>query len=130
MGAVEAPALPPPPAADRTPPKVTILTTKVRETQTLRVHIRARCTEQTHCGGTLSLSTFSKGHRYAAGTARFNILGGHTATVVISLRAKPRALLRKHSVIRVTAKATAIDLAGNVGHATRLIKVYPYKKPR
>jgi Right handed beta helix region len=128
MGADESPGKPLP--VDTTPPKVTIVSRTVRETATQRVHIRVRCVEQTHCGGTLTLTTNSRHKRYAAGSGRFNILGGHTRTVILKLRKKARSLLNHRSSIRVTAKATARDLAGNVGRTTRRVTVKARRRPR
>jgi hypothetical protein len=130
MGADESPAKPTPPPTDNTAPKVTILSRTVKESATGRVHIRLKCVEQTHCGGTLSLSTSSRGRKLKAGSGRFNIPGGARRTVVIRLPRKVRTLLDRRRRIRITAKATARDLAGNVGHATKRVTVKARKRKR
>jgi hypothetical protein len=128
MGADELPGKPLP--LDTTPPKLTIVSRTVRETATQRVHIRVKCVEQTHCGGTLSLTTTSRHKRYGSGSGRFNIVGGRTGTVILKLRKKARSLLNHHSKIRVTARATARDLSGNVGRTTKRVTVKARKRPR
>jgi hypothetical protein len=128
MGADESPG--PPLAADKTPPKLTIVSRTVRETATQRVHIRVKCVERTHCGGTLSITVTSRRKHYGAGSGRFNIVGGHTKTVIFKLRKKARSLLKHHSRIRVTAMATARDLAGNTGHTKKRVTVKARKRLR
>jgi hypothetical protein len=130
MGADESPAKPVPPVPDTTPPKIVIVSKTVKESATARVHIRLQCIEQSHCGGSLALTTNSHGKKVKAGTGRFNIPGGSKRTVVIKLPRKVRALLTRHTRIRISAKATARDLAGNVGRASKRVTVKARKKKR
>jgi hypothetical protein len=130
MGADESAAKPVPPVPDTTPPKIVIVSKTVRESATARVHIRLQCIEQSHCGGTLTLTTSSHGKRVKAGSGRFNIPSNSKRTVVIKLPKKVRSLLTHHTRIRITAKATARDLAGNVGHASKRVTVKARKKKK
>ncbi|MCW3063141.1 MAG: hypothetical protein JWN32_313 [Solirubrobacterales bacterium] len=128
MGAAESPAQPP--VLDKTPPKLVIVSRTVRESARWLVHIRVKCIDQSHCGGTLALTTKSRGKTLKAGSGRFNIPSGATHTVFVRLAPKVRSLLRRLPRIRVRAKATARDLAGNVGHASKTLTVKAAKKKR
>lgn len=116
-------------AKDMIKPRFGILRQTLRADSKGRVKIKLRCVEQTRCIGTVTLTTSKpviatarkrKAKKLKLGSKRFNVAGGSkTRTVTIKLSKRARKLLaRKHS-LKVVARVTGKDTAGNAARAVK-----------